>query len=75
MSASARSSARNAEQEGSEMATETDKMAAATLTVALLRPAQASGEVGGLERAQSAAAKRAVALYHEILALIQEAPH
>jgi len=57
------------------MATETDKMAAATLTVALLRPAQASGEVGGLERAQSAAAKRAVALYHEILALIQESPH
>lgn len=75
MNAGAQSPVRNAEREGTDMATETDKMAAATLTVALLRPAQASGEVGGLERAQSAAAKRAVALYHEILALIQEFPH
>ncbi len=56
------------------MATEADKIAAATLTVALLRPAQASGEVGSLEKAQSMAAKRAATLYREILAAIQDPP-
>jgi hypothetical protein len=54
------------------MATDADKMAAATLTAALLRPPQGSGEVGGLEYAQSVAAKRAALLYREILAAILE---
>ncbi len=56
------------------MATETDKMVAATLAASLLQPAQGSGEVGGLDRAQLLAAKRAAALYQAILAAIQEPP-
>lgn len=54
------------------MASDTDKLAAATLAAALLQPAQSSGEVGGLDRAQSLAARRAAALYKEILAAISE---
>ena len=56
------------------MATEADKLAAATLAAALLRPAQGSGDVGGLEKAQSVAAKQAAILYRQILAAIQDPP-
>ncbi len=52
------------------MASEADKMAAATLAAALLQPAQGSGEVGGSDGAQAIAAKRAAHLYREILAAI-----
>ena len=54
------------------MATDADKMAAATLTAALLQPTQSTGDVGGMERAQGVAARRAAALYHEILSAILE---
>jgi hypothetical protein len=57
------------------MATEADKMAAATLTAALLRPPQGSGEVGDLIKAQSIAAVRAAVLYHEVLAAIVNPPN
>jgi hypothetical protein len=55
------------------MATDTDKMVAATLAAALLQPTQSSGEVGGMVKAHSAAAKQAAAIYRDILAAIQEA--
>lgn len=54
------------------MPTDGDKMAAATITAALLQPAQSAGDAGGMERIHAAAAKRAAALYREILAAIQE---
>jgi hypothetical protein len=56
------------------MVNEADKIAAATLAAAILRPPQGSGEEGELERAQSKAAKRAATLYHEILAAIVDPP-
>ena len=57
------------------MASDTDKMAAATLAAALLRPPQGSGDVGGLEKAQVLAAHRAAMVYLEILAAIQNPPN
>jgi hypothetical protein len=54
------------------MPTDGDKIAAATITAALLQPAQSGGDVGGMDRIHTAAAKRAAALYREILAAIQD---
>jgi len=56
------------------MASDTEKLAAATLAAAILQPAQGSGDVGGLEKAQAMMARRAAALYREILAAIADPP-
>jgi hypothetical protein len=56
------------------MATDGDKMAAATIAAALLMPFESSGEVGDMGRIQTRAIKRAVILYQEILAALQEPP-
>ena len=48
------------------MPTDGDRNAAATITAALLLPAQRAGDAGGMDRIQPAAAKRAAALYREI---------
>lgn len=53
------------------MATDGDKTAAAIIAASLLQPFEGSGDVGGRERAQTGAVKRAVALYQEILAALQ----
>jgi hypothetical protein len=54
------------------MSTDGDKIAAATITAALLQPAQSAGDAGGMDKIHMAAAKRAAALYREILAAIED---
>jgi hypothetical protein len=56
------------------MATDGDKVAAATIAAALLQPFESSGEVGDMGRVQARAIRRAVNLYQEILAALQDGP-
>jgi hypothetical protein len=64
----------HAQQGDEKMATDGDKMAAATIAAALLQPFESSGEVGDTGRIQTRAIKRAVNLYQEILAALQDPP-
>ena len=56
------------------MPTDGDKTAAAIIAASLLQPFEGAGDVGGRERAQTGAVKRAVSLYREILDALQEPP-
>ena len=53
------------------MVTDGDKIAAATMAAAFLRPFESSGEAGDLGRVQTREVKRAVNIYQEILASLQ----